>query len=53
MEKVHPLVRAYYETFLGFNAPVFAKMNGPSAERKYPKIYRRLSYRLSHIFAVT
>jgi hypothetical protein len=43
MEKLHPLVVEYHNTILGFDAPAYAKMNGSDAERKYTKIYRRLS----------
>lgn len=51
MELVHPLVADYKKTILGFDAPAFAKMNEPGSERKYTKVYRRLSNRLiqSHL----
>jgi hypothetical protein len=51
MENVHPLVIEYHKTVLDFQPPAFAKMNEPGAQRKYTKIYRRLSYPLlqSHL----
>jgi hypothetical protein len=51
MEKEHPLVYEYHRVILGFDPPAFAKMNERGSERKYTKIYRRLSYRLiqSHL----
>jgi hypothetical protein len=51
MEKVHPLVAEYHKAILDFWPPAFAKMNDLGNERKYTKIYLRLSYRLiqSHL----
>src|SRR5262245_1169282 len=51
MENVHPLAIEYHKTVLDFQPPAFAKMNEPGAQRKYTKIYRRLSYPLlqSHL----
>jgi len=49
MGQIHPLVAEYLATILGFNAPAFAKMNEPGSERKYTKIYQRLSDILRHL----
>ena len=51
MEHAHPLVAAYSQTILGFDAPAYAKMNERGDAHKYTKIYRRLSSRLiqSHL----
>jgi len=46
MEPIHPLITDYKALILGFDAPGFAKMSEPSSERKYTKIYRRLSMKL-------
>jgi hypothetical protein len=46
MEQIHPLVAEYKATILGFDPPAFAKMNELGSERKYTKIYRRLSHKL-------
>ncbi|MCU0493056.1 MAG: hypothetical protein MUD01_15820 [Chloroflexaceae bacterium] len=38
MEQPHPLVRAYYDTILGFEPPAYAKMNRRGAIHKYSKV---------------